>query len=495
MSRAQRGARKVVVIGAGIGGLAAAASLARRGLDVTVLEAHIYPGGCAGTFFHQGYRFDAGATLAGGFYPGGPMELLAQEAGITAWPVEPLPTAMRVHLPGGEVADLVGDEQRWEARRRLFGPGSLDFWRWQESAADALWALALRLPAWPPQTAGDAAGLARAGLGWLSSTCTQPLSLAAAALQPLYRRLPSQNALLRTFIDAQLLISAQATAQSANALYAAAALDLPRRGPAGVCGGIGALAQALVLAVRWHGGRVEFRQRAARITGLPAAVSGVETEKGAWFPADTVIANLTSPDLRRLLPEPAHSHRKLQQAPPADGWGAFMLYLGVKEETIPAGSPLHHQVIAREPLGEGSSIFLSISPAWDPGRAPAGRRAVTVSTHTRPGRWFELRERDAAAYESEKLAMQQVMLRHAARVFPGIDTPEFILPGSPLSFTRFTGRSGGWVGGYPQTSLLRSQPPRLGQGLWQVGDSIFPGQSIPAAALGGLRVARMVLAG
>jgi phytoene dehydrogenase-like protein len=64
----------VVVIGAGVGGLTTAALLARAGLQVTVLEAHIYPGGCAGTFYHQGFRFDAGATLAGGFYPGGPMD-------------------------------------------------------------------------------------------------------------------------------------------------------------------------------------------------------------------------------------------------------------------------------------------------------------------------------------------------------------------------------------------------------------------------------------
>jgi phytoene dehydrogenase-like protein len=70
-------ARRAIIIGAGIGGLTAAASLAKAGLDVTVLEAHIYPGGCAGTFYHQGYRFDAGATLAGGFYPGGPMDRVA----------------------------------------------------------------------------------------------------------------------------------------------------------------------------------------------------------------------------------------------------------------------------------------------------------------------------------------------------------------------------------------------------------------------------------
>ena len=76
----------IVVIGAGVGGLTTAAVLARHGLNVTVLEAHVYPGGCAGTFYHQKYYFDAGATLAGGFYSGGPMEIVAKAAGIDQWP-------------------------------------------------------------------------------------------------------------------------------------------------------------------------------------------------------------------------------------------------------------------------------------------------------------------------------------------------------------------------------------------------------------------------
>ena len=89
---------KIVVIGAGVGGLTAAALLAKRGFDVTVLEAHVEPGGCAATFFHKGYRFDVGATLVGGFHPGGPHQIVGEQLGIT-WPIRPVEPAMQVHLP------------------------------------------------------------------------------------------------------------------------------------------------------------------------------------------------------------------------------------------------------------------------------------------------------------------------------------------------------------------------------------------------------------
>jgi hypothetical protein len=48
------------------------------------------------------------------------------------------------------------------------------------------------------------------------------------------------------------------------------------------------------------------------------------------------------------------------------------------------------------------------------------------------------------------------------------------------------------VGGYPQTHLWRARGPRLGRGLWLVGDSVFTGQSTAAVALGGMRVAGAV---
>jgi phytoene desaturase len=52
-----------IVIGAGLGGIAAAARLARSGYHVTVLEKNAAPGGRCSQLIRDGHRFDMGATL------------------------------------------------------------------------------------------------------------------------------------------------------------------------------------------------------------------------------------------------------------------------------------------------------------------------------------------------------------------------------------------------------------------------------------------------
>lgn len=54
--------KKIIVIGAGFGGLAAAALLAKNGYDVTILEKNSQPGGRAMVYQDQGYSFDMGPS-------------------------------------------------------------------------------------------------------------------------------------------------------------------------------------------------------------------------------------------------------------------------------------------------------------------------------------------------------------------------------------------------------------------------------------------------
>ncbi len=57
----------VIVIGAGLSGLTAAALLAKRGLKVTLLEQHYQPGGSCGAFRRKGVTFDQGTAMLYGF--------------------------------------------------------------------------------------------------------------------------------------------------------------------------------------------------------------------------------------------------------------------------------------------------------------------------------------------------------------------------------------------------------------------------------------------
>ncbi|ORY67323.1 uncharacterized protein BCR38DRAFT_407306 [Pseudomassariella vexata] len=61
MSKAQK--KMAIVIGAGAGGIATAARLAKSGFSVTVLEKNNFTGGRCSILHHEGYRFDQGPSL------------------------------------------------------------------------------------------------------------------------------------------------------------------------------------------------------------------------------------------------------------------------------------------------------------------------------------------------------------------------------------------------------------------------------------------------
>lgn len=491
---------KVVVIGAGVGGATAAALLAKAGHEVTVLEAHVYPGGCAGTFYHQKYRFDAGATLAGGFHPGGPHDVVGRLLGIE-WRVRPVNPAWHVLLPDRSVTQF-GDREQWHAEvARAFADRPereriARFFRAAERVSDAVWDFASRKPAWPPSNLGDL--LRTAGALRPQTLITLPHLFETMGGWARRAGLTDRAAL--TFLDAQLLISAQTTSDHASALFGAAASDLPRKGVTHPEGGIGGISDQLVEAIRRFGGQVLFRQEVTRLEVRDGRVVAAHTNKGARFECDVCIANLTPWDLARLLGDAAPLPLQREARMRAEQWGAFTLYLGIEDEAnADAQSASHYQVIGsyERPLGEGNSIFMSFSERGDLRRAPAGHRALTISTHTRVAEWWRLRETPGAkaAYDERVAEYTERMLDLAERAAPGLRRRiRLQLHGTPVTFKFYTRRHRGGVGGFPFTSLFAARGPWTGlRNAWLVGDSIFPGQSTAGVTMGAMRVADEVL--
>jgi len=71
----------VIVIGAGTGGLTAAALLAQRGRSVLVVDSHYAPGGNASVFHRPHYTFDVGLHYVGDCGPGGSVQRILHAAG------------------------------------------------------------------------------------------------------------------------------------------------------------------------------------------------------------------------------------------------------------------------------------------------------------------------------------------------------------------------------------------------------------------------------
>ncbi len=475
----------ILIIGAGIGGLTTAVLLLQAGYRVTVLEAHIYPGGCAGTFYHQKFRFDVGATLAGGFSTGAPHARLAEKLGIE-WPVQPVDPAW-ITLVGDRVIVQWAERERWWEEIYRHFPESASFWKKQEWLANQSWNISAKDFPWPPRTLADSLAILRS---------LEPATMLAApyALRNMASLLSaSASPLLRVFLDAQLLISAQSLAQSTNALYGSAALDLPRRGVNHVWGGIGNLAQTLADWGKDRGLTLLYRQKVERLEVNGRRGVRVYTNKKQAFEADAFVANLTPWGLVSLLGEsaPYSLQREVQTRPPT--WGAFTLYLGLDASQLPDLPADHFQVIfdPSRPLGEGNSVFISLSHPEDSSRAPQGMRAATLSTHTAISAW----QIDEKAYAERRAEYTERMIRAAEVAIPGIrQAIRLALPGTPHTFEFYTHRPLGMVGGFPQTSLWRARSPWTGlANVWLVGDSIFPGQSTAGVTLGAMRVAHEVI--
>jgi phytoene desaturase len=117
---------QVIVIGAGIGGIATAARLARRGCQVTLLEKNEIPGGRCGRMSVDGYTFDTGATLfmLPGLYAGSFAALGERmQDHLDLRRIDP---TYHLTFPDDSQLQLTSDMQQMRTRLEAIEPGSFE---------------------------------------------------------------------------------------------------------------------------------------------------------------------------------------------------------------------------------------------------------------------------------------------------------------------------------------------------------------------------------
>jgi phytoene dehydrogenase-like protein len=492
-----------LVIGAGFGGLGTALALAESGADVCLVESLRYPGGCASTFSRKLpgpdgtpviHRFESGATIASGLGEG---QLIGRWLARHAPELEIEWADPMVELRGPDLKLTVHRDRQALVRQLSSLPGApaagiAAFFAEQERVANVLWSLFDDPSQLPPF---DAASLARHATN--TFRYAPLLGLIGRPVEAVMKRCGVERfAPLRLFVDALCQITVQCPAAEAEAPFAFAAMDYYHRGTGHVRGGFGALAWALASACGRLGADVRM---ASRVKGLRRIAGGWEAElsRGETVRARHVAANVLPASLRALgggsirLP----SMVRALDAAVEDAWSAAMLY-AVAEP--PPGTPehAHHlELVGRSDraLSEGNHVFVSISSAAETDRAPAGRRTMTMSTHV-PLAAMRRPEAEQARYIAGVQEAMRATLRARAPEWAASIRGE--LTASPRTFERFTGRPLGAVGGIPRRAGLGNYrtlgPTEVEDGLYLVGDSVFPGQSALATAIGGVRTAAAI---
>ncbi|MFE4106328.1 C-3',4' desaturase CrtD [Almyronema epifaneia] len=492
--------QKVVVIGAGIGGLTAAALLAKRGYEVQVFEQAAMPGGCASTFKRRGFTFDVGATQVAGLEPGGIHHQIFAELGIEPPAATPCDPACAVYLPGETAPiNVWRDPQRWQQERQRQFPGSEPFWQLLTSLFNYSWRFQTRQPVLPPRNLWDMGQLLQAVRP--DTLLTLPYTFSTVG-QILRGYGLEGDRRLQTFLDMQLKLYSQVNADETALLYAATALGVSQA-PQGLYhlqGSMQVLSDRLVVALKQAGGQIHLRHsvEAIQVEQAHASAVAVRNQKTGttWtVAADHIIANVTPQNLVKLLgaAAPPGYERRVEKLPPAAG--AFVVYLGVEQAALPPDCPPHLQFLYdyAGPIAENNSLFVSVSHPGD-GRAPAGKATVVASSFTDVNLWWRSPDYAALKQQYTETAIAKLSQYFDLRAANLIH----VEAATPRTFQKFTNRDRGIVGGIGQRVStfgpfgFANRTPI--SGLWLVGDGTHPGEGTAGVSYSALTVARQVAA-
>jgi phytoene desaturase len=491
---------RVVVIGAGVGGLAAAARLAAAGHDVTICEAARTVGGKLGLVTHEvrgvgSFRFDTGPSLV--TLPHVFVDLLEETGG---WPddlqltgVDPI---ARYRFADGTTFDTTSDMDELCGRLNVaLGPGAGSDWRQFSARAERIWE-ASRAPFLEQPLAG-AAGMARLAV-------RQPRDIATIApgrsLRALGRR-HLRDPRLRMFLDRYATYTGSDPRRAPAALAAVAFVEQAYGGWY-VAGGLHRLAEAIRDRALEHGARLLLDTRVWRIAVEDGHASGVWLGDGSLLPADVVVANADAEHVYGDLVDAPRAARRLARATPS--LSGFVLLLAVDGRT--PGLAHHNVLFPADYDAEFDAVFggrarpvddptLYISAPDDPAVRPFGCEAwfvlVNAPRHGSGRGAVDWRAPGLAASYADRL-----LDLLAERGLPVRDRVLWSQVLTPADLQQRTGAPGGAIYGTSSNgasaAFLRPANRSPVPGLFLVGGSAHPGGGLPLVALSAQIVAELV---
>lgn len=429
--------KRVVVIGSGVGGAAAAALLAQRGHRVMLFEAHSFSGGRCATFEREGFRFDFGVHM---FSRGdtGPHGIVNRKLdGDLRWIIRD---------PACRVVDATAFDFPLDIRplsRRIF--------------------LARQLGVCAKNLIG-AFRLFRSLMGGMSAADYDHMRL-----QDYVSRFTDDER-IHLFINclSQLYFALSYDESSAGEfiwcfshMFSEASFGYPR-------GGAGEIPNSFIRALVHRGGEIRSGEPVKRIRVENGAVRGVETAEDL-YPADMVISNagigrtvelagreqfpgayLRQADVSR----PSHSYVTIKYALERPVVSSPVVFV------IPRLSPEEvFRYISENRVPDDPYIFMPVPSNLDPSLAPTGRQLAIAGTAAPAGASAELCNR----------ILDRVHAR-VCELFPAIDNA---LLWQVRSITEETGD----ITGHPAGEAIG-----LAQTPEQVG-ALRPGHETPVAGL------------
>jgi phytoene desaturase len=385
------GADRVVVVGGGLGGLAAACTLAARGYAVTLCDKNAWVGGKAAVLAEQGFRFDMGPTIL--TIPGVLKRIFA-EAGR---PLEnhldlvPLDPQWRSFFADGTTLDLVADVARMRETLDSYAPGTgsgAGYGRFME-LSERLHRISNEYFFW--RSVGGLKDMFDPRRGMSLSIVKEVLGMRPGC---------SVAGTIRSFVP---------DARAAQMLdhFTQYVGSCPEASPAVLCGiahmqahdgvwyprgGTGAVPRALASLAVDLGVDIRTRTPIRRIIVDGGRVRGVETAAGETIAAGAVVSNSDSVRTHRELVDGQPAARFLARRRYEPACSGVVLYLGLDRRYEQF---IHHNfVFSRDPHEEFDQIYRRGEPADDPtcyvcapavtepGVAPPGGEALYVLVHT-----------------------------------------------------------------------------------------------------------------